>query len=81
MSLRRPVISTYIAGIPELVLDGTNGFLCPAGDVDSLAKTIHKLLNTNQDTLQQMGDSAFERVVARHQIDTEAAKLAVHIKA
>jgi colanic acid/amylovoran biosynthesis glycosyltransferase len=81
MSLRRPVISTYIAGIPELVLNGTNGFLCSAGDVDSLAKTIHKLLNTDQDTLQQMGDSAFERVVARHQIDTEAAKLAVHIKA
>jgi colanic acid/amylovoran biosynthesis glycosyltransferase len=33
----RPVISTFIAGIPELVRDGTEGWLIPAGDVDALA--------------------------------------------
>ena len=32
MALRRPVISTYVAGIPELVRDGEHGWLVPAGD-------------------------------------------------
>ncbi|MDU1694718.1 MAG: glycosyltransferase, partial [Bradyrhizobium sp.] len=32
MALRRPVISTYVAGIPELVRDQEHGWLVPAGD-------------------------------------------------
>ena len=35
--MRRPVITTYVAGIPELVRPGENGWLVPAGDVDALA--------------------------------------------
>ena len=31
MALRRPVLTTYVAGIPELVLQGENGWLFPAG--------------------------------------------------
>ena len=38
MALRRPVISTYIAGIPELVIPGEHGWLVPAGDVEALTK-------------------------------------------
>jgi glycosyltransferase involved in cell wall biosynthesis len=32
MALCRPVISTYVAGIPELVCAGEHGWLVPAGD-------------------------------------------------
>ena len=35
--LERPVISTYVAGIPELVTPGKNGWLTPAGDAEALA--------------------------------------------
>ena len=80
MSLRRPVISTYIAGIPELVINGENGWLCVAGNVDDLAKVMQEALNTPVNQLQKMGDAAFERVTVRHNIDIEAAKLANHIK-
>ena len=80
MSLRRPVISTYIAGIPELVINGENGWLCVAGDVDDLANVMQEALNTPVNQLQKMGDAAFNRVIARHNIDVEAAKLASHIK-
>ena len=31
MALRRPVLTTYVAGIPELVRPGENGWLVPAG--------------------------------------------------
>jgi colanic acid/amylovoran biosynthesis glycosyltransferase len=80
MSLRRPVISTYIAGIPELLQHGKNGWLCVAGDVQNLSNMMREALSTPIVTLQQMGDAAYECVIARHNIDTEAAKLAEYIK-
>ena len=81
MSLRRPVISTYIAGIPELVQDGENGWLCVAGDITALTNTIREALSTSVVRLQEMGDAAFTRVTARHHIDIESAKLADFMKA
>ena len=81
MSLRRPVISTYIAGIPELLIQGENGWLCAAGDVDDLSKAMREALTMPVETLQKMGDAAHTRVIARHNIDIEAAKLVEHFKA
>lgn len=76
MALRRPVLTTYIAGIPELVRPGENGWLFPAGCVNELAKAMEECLSTPLADLQKMGDAAHMRVIARHSIDTEAAKLA-----
>jgi len=75
MALRRPVISTFVAGIPELVQDGENGWLVPAGDVDALARAMMDCLAAPADALARMGEAARERVLARHDVDTEAAKL------
>ncbi len=75
MSLRRPVISTYIAGIPELVKPGENGWLCAAGDVDGLACSMREALTMPPAQLKKMGDAAYELVIQRHNIDIEAAKL------
>ena len=75
MSLRRPVISTYIAGIPELVKPGKNGWLCAAGDVEDLACAMREALTMPPACLQKMGDAARELVIQRHNIDIEAAKL------
>ncbi|MFX6230642.1 glycosyltransferase, partial [Acinetobacter baumannii] len=36
LALSRPVISTRIAGIPELVEDGVNGWVVAPGSVDAL---------------------------------------------
>ena len=80
MSLKRPVVSTYIAGIPELLKHDENGWLCVAGDVMDLTKTLREALATSTETLQKMGEAAYERVVERHNIDIEAAKLAEHIR-
>jgi colanic acid/amylovoran biosynthesis glycosyltransferase len=40
LALRRPVLTTYIAGIPELVRHGENGWLFPAGSEEDLANAI-----------------------------------------
>lgn len=81
MALRRPVVSTYIAGIPELVIHGENGWLCAAGDVDALADTLEQCVKTSPEQLQRMGEAGYARVLARHTVDTEAAKIVRHIGA
>ena len=76
MALRRPVISTYIAGIPELVIAGETGWLIPAGDVQGLVDAIQACIQTSDEDLLRMGVSGRQRVLDRHNIDAEAAKLA-----
>ncbi|MCE9657611.1 MAG: glycosyltransferase [Burkholderiales bacterium] len=76
MALRRPVITTFVAGIPELVRDGESGWLIAAGDVDGLAGAMAACLAAPTETLERMGEAAHARVLARHDVDIEAAKLA-----
>lgn len=81
MALRRPVLTTYVAGIPELVRQGENGWLFPAGEVEELAAAMADCLAQPVEVLQRMGEAAWQRVVERHDIDTEAARLAHLFKA
>ncbi|KKO16599.1 MULTISPECIES: glycosyltransferase [Pseudomonas] len=81
MALRRPVLTTYVAGIPELVRPAENGWLFPAGAVDELAAAMADCLAQPAETLQRMGEAARQRVLQRHDIDTEAARLASYFKA
>ncbi|QVW25536.1 glycosyltransferase [Pseudomonas hormoni] len=81
MALRRPVLTTYVAGIPELVRQGENGWLFPAGEVEELAAAMVDCLAQPAEVLQRMGEAAWQRVVERHDIDTEAARLADLFKA
>ena len=75
-ALRRPVISTYVAGIPELVRPGENGWLIPAGDVAALADAMQDCLAAPNEALARMGEAGHRRVCARHNADTSAAMLA-----
>lgn len=76
MALRRPVLSTYVAGIPELVRPGETGWLFPAGAIEPLTDAMLDCLTRSPQELQAMGAAAYERVLSRHSIDTEATKLA-----
>ncbi len=70
MALQRPVISTYVAGIPELVRPGTDGWLVPAGDVDALADAMQACLEAPADELTRMGTAARARVLDDPRADT-----------
>ena len=76
MAMARPVLSTVIAGIPELVRDGIDGILVTAGDEDELADAMERFLTADQVSLDAMGASGKSRVGERHAASTEAAKLA-----
>lgn len=75
MARKRPVVSTYIAGIPELVQPGKTGWLIPAGDVPALAETLKEVIATDRAVLAEMGEVGQARARERHLIDTEAARL------
>lgn len=45
MALGTPVISTQVAGIPELVQDGVTGLCVPPNDPEALANAIERLLD------------------------------------
>jgi glycosyltransferase involved in cell wall biosynthesis len=39
-----PVVSTAVGGVPEVVHDGENGLLVPAGDVEAFANALRRIL-------------------------------------
>ncbi|HAJ71289.1 MAG TPA: colanic acid biosynthesis glycosyltransferase WcaL [Methylophilaceae bacterium] len=80
MSLKRPVISTYIAGIPELIIPNQNGWLVPAGDVGMLADAMQASIAMDSVQLEKMGEAAYLSVIERHDIDTEVKKMADFFK-
>lgn len=75
MILGRPVLTTYVAGIPELVIDGRTGWLFPAGSEEELLRAMRACLETRSDTLKVMGDLARVRALERHGIDEQADSL------
>ncbi len=76
LAIARPVITTYVAGIPELILPGQHGWLVPSGDAERLADAIAECLDASPAQLQAMGLAGKQRVTERHNILTEAQKLA-----
>lgn len=81
MALGRPVLTTLVAGIPELVRHGENGWLFPAGSVEDLAAAIEDCLRRPVADLMRMGEAASQRVRERHAIDRSAAQLAALFRA
>jgi colanic acid/amylovoran biosynthesis glycosyltransferase len=75
MALGRPVISTYIAGIPELVRPGETGWLVPASDEIALAEAMREVSAAPVAELASMGAAGRRRIIDRHDVLKEAIKL------
>lgn len=74
-ALGRPVISTFVAGIPELVEPGKSGWLVPASDEIALADAMREALEMPVETMDKMAAVGRLRVIERHDAVKEAAKL------
>ncbi|MCH2164554.1 MAG: glycosyltransferase [Marinovum sp.] len=79
MAAGRPVLTSRIAGVPELVDDGVSGLLVPPGNVDALGAALLELLKDYD--LEIMGSAGRAKVVAEFDVAREAEKLAGHIEA
>jgi glycosyltransferase involved in cell wall biosynthesis len=75
LALGRPVISTYVAGIPELVEPGACGWLVPAGSVEALADAMEEALAADPTDLERLGRDGAARVSMLHDAARQADKL------
>jgi glycosyltransferase involved in cell wall biosynthesis len=75
MASRVPVVTTSVAGIPELVTDGVDGSVCPPGDVEAIAARIAELLD-DPDRRRRYGEAARITVEERFDINDAAEQLA-----
>lgn len=80
-ALGRPVVSTYIAGIPELVEPNNSGWLVPSGSVKALVEAMIEVLQSPTSRLSQMGNTGASKVALQHNAAIEASKLAQLLKA
>jgi colanic acid/amylovoran biosynthesis glycosyltransferase len=74
LALGRPVLTTYVAGIPELVGDDC-GWLIPAGSVDAIAEGIERALTLDNLRIEALGRSGRARVRRHHDAEVEARTL------
>jgi colanic acid/amylovoran biosynthesis glycosyltransferase len=63
-----PVVSTYHAGIPEIVEDGETGILVPERDTDALADALQTLI-ADPDRWSEMGKQGREYIEQNHSIE------------
>lgn len=73
-ALGRPVLTTRITGIPELV-DESCGWLVEPGDRHAIAEALAELLATDPARLTEMAAVGRSRVADRHDQDRNAAEL------
>ncbi len=64
MSYGLPVIATNIAGIPDQIAEGVNGYMIEPGDIKSLAEKIDFLANTLE-LRNSMGREGYEMVKSK----------------
>ena len=74
MASARPVVSTHLAGVPELVIDGQTGTLVPPGDSSALAQALEHLLR-NPDLRLRFGNAGRARIDQHFRIEQTVAPL------
>jgi glycosyltransferase involved in cell wall biosynthesis len=63
----RPVVSTRVGGVPDVVTDGENGLLVESGDVDALTDTLARLAEDPE--LRTRFGEAGRGVVPRYRVE------------
>lgn len=64
---RKPIVSTRVGGIPEIIDDGVNGFLVERDDLAGLLNRVMRLID-NPDLRRQMGQKGREKVERRYAV-------------
>ncbi len=75
MGLGVPVIASRIAGVPEQVIDGTNGYVVSPFDVEELANAM-KILTADSATREKMRDAGLSRFRECFTADVAVARYA-----
>ena len=68
LAARKPVVATRVGGVPDVVVDGTDGFLVPVGDVNGMVDALERLAR-DPELRSQMGEAGCARVVPRYRVE------------
>jgi glycosyltransferase involved in cell wall biosynthesis len=63
-----PVVATRVGGVPDVVMDGEDGFLVEAGATDDLAERLGRLAR-DPELRARMGKKGRERVLPRYAVE------------
>lgn len=74
MALENPVVSTAVAGVPELVQDNVTGFICDIGDAACLTEKVAALAS-DAEKRQIFGKKGRDLVVERFSFDNRVKRL------
>jgi glycosyltransferase involved in cell wall biosynthesis len=69
MALSKPIVTTRVGGVPELVRHGTDGFVLEPGDVDGIVNALRRLEDPR--LRSAMGASGFQRVKEDFSLDSQ----------
>ncbi len=74
LAARTPVVASDVGGPAEILTDGTEGFLVPAGDAESLARALDAALDPEANrVLAAAARATFEQ---RFELRTRVARIA-----
>jgi colanic acid/amylovoran biosynthesis glycosyltransferase len=75
MAMAIPCVSTFVAGIPELIRCGIDGLLVPPSDAEALAGAIRQLV-TDPDLRLRIGQAGRQRVLEKFDLRKNSAVFA-----
>ena len=76
MSMKLPVISTAVAGIPELIHNEENGLLVSERDSSALAQALERLIN-NENLRKEFGEQGRKTVVEGFDVRVTSENMAI----
>ena len=74
MAAKKPVVSTRVGGVPELVEDGVHGLLVEPRDPTALAEAVTRLLR-DPDEASRMGANGRERQQREFSLDAMVGRI------
>lgn len=73
-ALKKPVVATWVGGVPEVVDDGVSGFLSPPADPQRLAELITIALSDKK-RMEEMGIAGFDKVKRAFSVEGQTQSL------
>jgi glycosyltransferase involved in cell wall biosynthesis len=74
MAAAKPIVSTRVGGVPELVEDGVHAVLVPPRDPQALAQAVAELLR-DPERARQLGEAAHERQRQEFSLDAMVRRI------
>ena len=79
MQYKLPIITSCEGGIPDIVTNGENGFVCKTKDVDTTADAIARLLDS-KDLRDKTGENGYKIFKEKFTLDVFNANITTILK-